>query len=211
MKKIKSVFIIFIVLLGLSGCTKNTKETLSDMEKIQQQLLTMENYVCTATVEHISSKSTRTYEMKQYCKKTGEYRIEMLSPESIEGIITTYNGQTICQYNPRVNGQIKKDIESSIYVDEMFLGAFIKNYIKSEETSISVSKFDSAKCSVLEAVVPGEHKYLATEKLWIDNETLIPKQLIIYDKQGEERVKVTYGEFKYNVKLSDEIFTISQK
>lgn len=212
MKIFTLIFIISTMLLSLNGCNKAAnEETVSDMERIQQQLLSMENYACMATVEHISSKSTKTYEMKQYYKKTGEYRLEMLAPESIKGIITIYDGKTIWQYNPRVKGEIKKDIESSIYVDEMLLGAFISNYLKSEETSVATSKFDASKCTILEAVVPGDHKYLATEKLWVDNETLMPKQLIVYDKQGEERVKVTYGEFKYNAKLEDKIFNISKE
>lgn len=212
MKKIVYCLFLCIILLCLNGCTKTeNKENLSTMEKIQNQLLNMENYACVATVEHISSKNTRTYEMKQFCKKTGEYRLEMISPESVEGIITTYDGKRICQYNPRVEGKLIKDIEPSKYVDEMFLTAFISNYLQSEETSIETSKFDASKCTVLEAVIPGEHKYLSTEKLWVDNENLTPKQLIIYDKENKERIKVSYKEFKFNAQLDNKIFNIETK
>lgn len=209
MKKIASILLLSILTFCLCSCNKISKdEGLSDTEKIQNQLLNMQNYACVATVEHISDKSTKTYEMKQFCKKTGEYRLEMLSPESVEGIITTYDGNTVTQYNPRVESKFTKNIEPSIYVDEMFLGAFIKNYLQSEQTSIETAKFDASKCTVLEAVIPGEHKYLCTEKLWVENENLIPKQLIIYDKQGEERIKVIYKEFKFNAKLDDKIFNL---
>lgn len=208
MKKFRAMLLILASLLLITSCSKTTKESLSDMEKIQQQLLNMDNYACIATVEHISNKSTKTYKMKQYYKKSGEYRLEMLEPDSVNGIITTYNGKTICQFNPKLGGEIRKDIQPSIYVDEMFLGAFIKNYLKSEQTSISVSKFDAAKCTVLEADVPGDNKYLDTEKLWMGNEDLMPKQLIIYDVDGVERIKVTYGEFKFNAKLEEKIFYI---
>lgn len=204
------IFVIAFLLVGCSKASTDNSENMSDMEKIQKQLLNMQNYACVATVEHISNNSTKTYETKQFCKKTGEYRLEMLAPESVEGIITTYNGKTICQYNPRVKGEIKKDIEASKYVDEMFLNAFIKNYMQSEETAIATSKFDSSKCTVLEAVIPGENKYLSTEKLWVDNETVIPKQLIIYDTENKERIKVTYKEFKFNAQLDDKIFDISE-
>lgn len=209
MKKVILCCFICIGLICLGGCEKKQADKeISTMEKIQQQLLNMQNYACVATVEHISNKNTKTYEMKQFCKKTGEYRLEMLAPENVEGIVTTYNGKTICQYNPRVAGQIKKDIESSAYVDEMLLMAFIRNYLQSEETAVTTLKFDSSKCTVLEAIIPGEHKYLATQKLWVDNELLIPKQLIIYDKEQKERVKVTYNEFKFNAQLEDKIFDI---
>ncbi len=211
MKKFLSVCISLILIAILAACTAKGGEVMSDMEKIQKQFLEMKNYACIATVEHISKRGTKSYETKQYYKKTGEYRLEMLAPENIKGIITTYNGKTICQYNPNVESKIRKDLESSEYVDEMFLGAFIENYLKSEETSIAVSKFDKAKCTILEAVIPGNHKYLSTEKLWVDNETLLPKQLVIYDKDGSERIRVTYGEFQWNVELEDKIFNISKE
>ncbi len=214
MKKFIAILMICAAIFSFTSCKKSESpkdETLSDMERIQKQLLTMENYACISTVEHISDNNTKTYEMKQYYKKTGEYRLEMIEPESVKGIITVYDGKTISQYNPRIKGEIKKDIEPSIYVDEMFLGAFVKNYFKSEDTVVTTSKFDASKCTILETTIPGEHKYLSTEKLWVDNETLIPKQLIIYDVDGKERVKVTYGEFKYNVKFTDNIFNISKE
>lgn len=211
MKKFLSVCMSLILIAILAACTAKGGEVMSDMERIQKQFLEMNNYACIATVEHISKRGTKSYETKQYYKKTGEYRLEMLAPENIKGIITTYNGKTICQYNPNVENKIRKDLESSEYVDEMFLGAFIKNYLKSEETSIAVSKFDKSKCTVLEAVIPGEHKYLSTEKLWIDNETLLPKQLVIYDKDGDERIRVTYGEFQWNAELEDKIFDIAKE
>jgi len=211
MKKFISVFISLVLLAVLAACTAKGTEVVSDMEKIQKQLIDMKNYACIATVEHISKRGVKVYETKQYYKKTGEYRLEMLAPENIKGIITTYNGKTICQYNPNVEGKIRKDLESSDYVDEMLLGAFIRNYLKSEHTSVAAAKFDKAKCTVLEAVIPGEHKYLATEKLWVENSTLLPKQLVIYDKEGEERVRVTYSEFQWNAELEDKIFELTKE
>ena len=59
---------------------------------------------------------------------------------------------------------------------------------------------------MLEAVVPGGNKYIATEKLWVDNETLMPLKFVIYDEQGNERYVITYNEFEYNPKIEDSVF-----
>jgi outer membrane lipoprotein-sorting protein len=67
---------------------------------------------------------------------------------------------------------------------------------------------DEGQCTVLEAIIPGSHPYLSSEKLWVDNKTSKPVKLVIYDPDGAERIIVTYGAFEYNVELDDSLFTI---
>ena len=59
---------------------------------------------------------------------------------------------------------------------------------------------------MLEAVIPGGNKYTATEKVWIDNETLKPLKFVIYDEDGKERYIITYNEFEYNPEIDDSVF-----
>lgn len=210
MKKGFGAVILFLLMLVLSGCTKGGGQSLSTMEKIQKQLNDMQSYQCTGTMKRISNKGENEYGMKQSCKMTGEYKLELLSPQTVAGNYTIFDGKTICQYNPRVSGKIIIDVPESQPRNELFLGAFVKNYMQSEEVSIDVAKMDSAKCTVLEAVIPGNNAYLATEKLWIDNETIKPVQFVIYDAQGKERYVLTYDEFEYDVAFEPETFQIDR-
>lgn len=210
MSRRKSIpFILMILSIVMAGCNVTT-DNRTTMEKIQEQLHAIENYVCTASVMHISNKGRNEYETRQYYKKSGEYRVEMLAPEHVKGIVTIFDGKTVNQYNPRVEGKITYDVEASRDRDEMFLGSFLKNYLQSEEVTVAVVNTEEGKATVLEAVVPGNHPYLSTEKLWIDNKTLKPIQLIIYDPQGGERVIVTFQEIAYNVDLKEALFRLSQ-
>lgn len=209
MKKLRIFLPMIIICLCAIACKQ--KDTMSTMEKIQKSLNEMQNYECTATLTRISNKGENTYETKQYYKSTGEYKMELLSPENVAGNYTIFDGKTICQYNPRVNGKVIIDVPESQQRNQLFLGAFIKNYMQSEDVSIETAKFDEGKCTILEAVIPGENKYLATEKLWVDNESLKPKQLIIYDKENKERYIVLYNEFDYNVSLDENIFKIEKQ
>ena len=81
--------------------------------------------------------------------------------------------------------------------------------MQSEEVSIAVSKTDESRCTVLEAVIPGENKFTSTEKLWIDNETITPVKLVIYDSEGKEKYVVEYNEFQFNPDFEDGIFNIN--
>ncbi|MEA4816737.1 MAG: germination lipoprotein GerS-related protein [Lachnospiraceae bacterium] len=211
MKKfIKLLLIILSVLLVFSGCGSKREKSTSVMEKIQTMLNEMEGYSCSATLTRMSNKGTNTYETKQYFKSTGEYRLEITAPENVAGNYTIFDGERICQYNKKLGDFVIKDVPESQARNELFLGNFIKNYMRSEEVSIEVSNIDSSEYTVLEAVIPGGNRYLSTEKLWIDNETLVPAELIIYDEEGNEKYILKFIEFVFDPEFPPELFKIPE-
>ena len=211
----KKLFLTLILSVVLSGCSSLTgsKEAadkdMSAYEKIQKSLVSMENYKAEATIEYINNKGKNTYETLQYGKSSGEYRIEIVGPEKVAGNITLSDGKMICQYNPRIAGKISVTTTESRDRSEILLTTFIKNHLNSHEVSINVTNMDQNWCTVLESSIPGDHAYLNTEKLWVDNTTYKPLKLVIYDSDGSERVIVTYKEFEYNVQLDDALFDTS--
>lgn len=205
MKKKLSLGLLLTVIL-LTGCLF---EKLSPMEEVQKKLLEMENYKCEATLVRVSNKGEESYETVQYYKNTGEYRMEILSPESISGNFTVYDGKSICQYNKRLNDKVISDVSEKNHKNELFLGCFIKNYMGSEDVSVDAGAFEDSECIILEAVIPGGDKYIASEKLWVDGESLKPVKFVIYDENGKERYIVTYKEFEYNAEIDDSLFSIN--
>lgn len=177
-------------------------------EKIQQTLVDLKSYRCRATVEYKANKGSNSYETLQHSRITGEYRVEVTGPDKVSGSVTCSNGTNIYQYSTKANGRVSLLGKETQERSEIFLTSFIKNYLKSQAVSITVANMGEGQCTVLEATIPGEHPYLATEKLWMDNETLKPVKLVIYDPDGAERVIVTYSSFEYNVDLDDSLFTI---
>ncbi len=213
---LKLVMVVVSCSVFLAGCGKfgvggENGKNLSSMEKIQKELLEMKSYSCNADVEQISNKGSNKYETNQFYKTTGQYRIEMLGPESVKGIVTVFDGNTVTQFNPRTEGKISLNVPETKDRVELFLGSFVKNYLHSEDVTVETSKMENSNCTVLEAKIEGNHPYMATEKLWIDNETIKPLKLVIYDPDGVERIIVTYKKIDYNVQLEDSAFTISKK
>jgi outer membrane lipoprotein-sorting protein len=194
------------VTAGCQAHVSDSATTQNAYEKIQTIMVNMKTYESQATVEYKSNKGSNTYETVQKCRSTGEYRVEVVGPDKVAGNITISDGKTIYQYNTRLSGKIAVATKESLERSEIFFTSFIKNYLQSMDTAVSVAKISNDPCTVLEAVIPGDHPYLATEKLWVDNETLKPVKLIIYDPQGSERILVTYKTFEYNVALDDSVF-----
>lgn len=212
MKRKRLVFLALIVAALFTGCSGKTKEEKVDESaygRIQKQLMNTTSYESEAAVKYISNKNSNEYETLQQCKITGEYRVEVVGPEKVAGNITIFDGTTISQFNKRISGKISVGSKESQERSEIFLTSFIKNYVKSHEVSVTAANMGEGKATVLEAVIPGEHPYLAKEKLWVDNKTLKPIQLVIYDPDGSERIVITYKTFTYNVSFEEEVFKIS--
>ncbi len=198
-------FLILLSTILLCSCTKKINNE-SSYQKINNMLVNLKSYKCAANVKYISNKNTIEYKTIQYCKSDGKYRIEIISPENSAGNITLSDGKAIYQYNLKINGRVSVTHKENMERSEIFLTSFIRNYSKSLETSVSVANMDKSKCTVLEAKIPGEHPYLSSEKLFIDNKTQKPLELVIYDKDNSERIIVSYEEFEYNIDLKDSLF-----
>ena len=208
MKKYLSLFLSFSLLFTIAACSR--EEPLSELESIQKQLAEMEGYTCTATLTRTNERGEQTYETKQYCKSTGEYRLELTAPENVAGNYTVFDGERICQYNPRLDSSITRDIPESQHRNELFLSQFIQNYMQSEGVSVETAALDESRCIVLEAIIPGNDAALASEKLWVDRESLLPVRFVIYDAEGEERYSMDYSSFEFDPQFDDALFTIEE-
>ena len=213
MKKVIAIAIVF-VLLFFTACSTSAQRGLSDegeisvFEQIYRMLLSVENFRAIATVEYHANKGVNVYETIQHGKITGEYRIEVTAPAHVAGSVTASNGQQIFQYNNRVNGRVLLEVQETPERSEVFLTTFIKNYLQSDEISVNVVDMEQGLRTVLEAPVPGSHPYMAVARLWIDNETLRPVKLIVFDPDNVARMVVTYHVIEFNVTLDAELFRL---
>lgn len=196
-----------VVCLSLTACFGGEKTA---MDKIQKRLGDMESYRCTADLKRITNKGETDYGIEQYCKMSGEYKLIIVEPDNLKGNYTVFDGSKICQYSASAGGKVVTDAPEAQARNELFLSCFVKNYMQSEEVSVDVAVMDEGKCTVLEAVIPGGNKFTATEKLWVDNETLDPVRLVIYDTDGRERYIIDYNEFEYNCDFEEGTFDIDR-
>lgn len=207
-RKLLSIAAILTALvMGLSGCLTDKKEDKSLYEQILDSLSTLETYQADTTVRYISNNNVHSYRTNQYGKSSGEYRIEVTGPDEVAGSTTIFDGEVICQFNENVTDKIAVGTNESAERLEILLTSFIKNYFSTQEASVAVSNIGSKEdVTTLETDVPGSNSYFHTERLWIDNKTLKPIQLVVYDEEQNETIVVTYHEVEYNVELDDELF-----
>ena len=214
MKKTIAILVIIVMLFATTACSTQefrglaNEQEMSTYEQIKHKLIGMENFRAIATVEYHSNKGTNVYETVQHARITGAYRIEVTAPENVAGSVTASDGRQILQFNSRVNGRVSLQAQETPERSEIFLTSFVRNYLQCDEISVSVSDMEQGIRTVLEATVPGDHPYLAISRLWVDNETLLPVKLVVFDQDDAVRIVVTYHVIELNVELDDGLFSL---
>jgi len=206
-KRFMLLMLICAGALVFSACaTIQERVDASAYERIHRQLMSMESFTAQATVTYISNQNSHTYETIQHARISGEYRIEVTAPENVAGNTTVFDGTTISQFNPRVDGRISQTTTEAPERLEILLTSFVRNFVTSQEVSVTAAALDEGLTTVLEATIPGDHPYMATQSLWVSNDTYLPVQLKVFDQNGTERIIVIFNSFEYNVNIGNEMF-----
>ena len=194
-------------LLIMAACSSIYERVDADAyERIHRQLMTMESFAAEATVQFNANNNSHVYHTIQRARITGEYRIEVIGPSAVAGNTTVFDGATITQFNTQ--GRISSTQDSPERL-EILLTSFVRNFITSQEVSVMAASVDESLVTILEAEIPGGHPYLHRARLWVDNETLLPIQLVIYGADEQERIVVSYQNFEYNIEIDDALFQAS--
>lgn len=216
--KLYYLFIILVTVFFVSSVSKtlanksisvsNIQSHNSYYQDVTKMLLNLDTYALSGKVTYISNNDKHTYEMLQYAKKDGTYRIELLQEDGSK-LTTIYDNETIFQFTDDLSDVVNISTTENSERSEIFITKFMENYENSKNVSVVVSNINDSLCTVLEASIPGGHHYFSSEKLFIDNESLTPIKLIIYDSDGLERILVEFDQFIANPTLDEKIFSIN--
>ncbi len=209
----KKILLLLVLILTLTSCNKLGTQKI-DKEQAHrdahEKYMNLSSYKGTAHVTYISNGKEMTFLTNQVANTQGQYRIELIEPENVAGSTTVSDGKTIYQFNERVSKDVYISNTESLERVEILLTSFLKNYKQSDSVSV-VSNFDEGLYTVLEANISGDHPLISSEKLWINNETLLPEKLVIFDKNNLESIKIEYVEFEYNPTIDNSIFQVNVK
>ncbi len=216
--KLYALFVIFTLVFFTSAVVKTfnnryvsvstAENSSSKYQDVTKMLLNLKTYAMSGTVTYISSEDKSTFKILQYGKSDGTYRFEVLEEDGSK-ITTIFDTKTIFQYNDDMKGVVNITTSENSERSEIFITKFIKNYENSKDVSVLVSKINDSNCTVLEANIPGNYHYFSKEKLFVDNKTLLPIKLVIYDEDNLERIVVNYDQFIANPTLDKEIFSVN--
>lgn len=182
----RSVIIaVFLALMtNLCSCGGST----ADMHgRIHSRFYTMPSYTAQCEMTVYSNKTENKYEFVcTYDGTANRYRVDY--PDI--SVILSENDVRIIRDDSIVN--VPSDEGHML----MFVNTFFESYYAGESTALSVSGGDNSGYTELEAELMHPTAFGHRMKLWIDNKTVLPHNMIVYDKTGRQTLAVRFNSFE---------------
>lgn len=191
---IVSAFFIFAIAFIIIF-SKNNYKTLKNgnninnqtRDKVYDNILNISSYKATLEVTINSNKNSNKYVLKQ-SHNLDEDTQEVLEPENIRGIKTTYNNGILKIQSDNLNITKVYTDYKNIENNDLWLNSFIEDYKISKEKIVEENEEKIISIKVNNR----------TKKLYLDKKTEKPTKLIVEDDNQKTVIYIIYNEIEIN-------------
>lgn len=209
MAKCRLILLTLMISLCLCSCEGSsnfTDEDLGIYEKIHRYYNKMESYSAYVKMTVKSNKTENVYEMEQM--SAGNKKMtKLVSPEHLSGIMTITDGDNT-QVIYSGSKEHKLSVPVSEDIDFSFVDNFMRFYYRSEETAVTTTAQSESETTLFETELPLDSARRRKASMLIDNKTLAPKNITVYDMGGNIVFIAEFVNFVYNDNIKDEVFEI---
>lgn len=188
------------MMIVLTGCGGGVKQKVTDEESALALLQAIEGYEAQVNVVFFSNKGENAYRVHQRVKSSGEFRLEILEPENLSGILTISDGNRIVQEDPTIEGWV--EAKPTPVRDALLLYSFVEAYLQNGGETVDGDE----DTLILTAKYPGEHRKIVSAQLRLAKGTGLPLSLVISDENGEPSLHMTYLQFQMNPAFEEGTF-----
>ena len=191
---IVSAFFIFAIAF-IMIFSKNYYKTLKNgnninnqtRDKVYDNILNISSYKATLEVTINSNKNINKYILKQ-SHNLDEDTQEVLEPENIRGIKTTYNKGILKIQSDNLNITKVYNDYKNIENNDLWLNSFIEDYKISKEKVVEENEEKIISIKVNNR----------TKKLYLDKKTGKPTKLVVEDNNQKTVIYIIYNEIEIN-------------
>jgi len=179
------------------------------LKDIENYILNISSYEAKIEVTVNSNKNTNKYILNQSAVIPNIFTQEVIEPQNIKNLKTTYDGKTLKIENTKLNlNKLYEDYEH-VANNTLFLSTFIENYKNDNEATI----YYQGEEIVLECKVKNENNYQNTQKLYVSKSSGLPIKMEIKDINKNTLVYILYNEIKINSTKKEDIlaFVLEEK
>jgi outer membrane lipoprotein-sorting protein len=203
MRKKALLFLSFLLLLSsllLTACNKKIK----DANDITTYLKSMESYTTEMNMVIKNDKQKINYKARQSYLRGGGYKLELNNDR-----VFLYKSDNNIYISDKNNGT--KYVQSKDF-DEVLKLSFIGEYIgllyTNEEIKYVSKKINDVDYTVIDLFIPGNNKNINNALMYVNNKSMLPERVVIYDINGREKIEITYTKFLPSVKVEPSEFLI---
>ncbi|MDF2877667.1 MAG: hypothetical protein K0S30_763 [Clostridia bacterium] len=194
--------IILLLLLMMSFVFQSCRGDIpsdSLQSKLHNKLVRLKTYEVDAMITFLKDTDENKLEMKQMVEIGGKYKLTLNAPEHLKGYITYFDGKDLSQYSPITKRSVL--CKGNEVRNQLLLSSFIHNYLNTDNIKADGHTLDDRSCMTFEVPIPGDYKYMASEKVWFDEDELNPIKMEIYDLEGKVMIQLDFSHFKYNTEM----------
>lgn len=207
-RKLLCFLTLMTSVLLFSACSSFGSLSDSDMniyEKIHSYYNKMECYSANLDFTVYSNKTENDYQATQKALGSDKFYIKTKAPESTLSVTTISNGDKTKTVTEGSDYSVTLPTGDTLGL--LFVNAFFKTYYASEETVLTVSSSQNGNVTLLETTLSPVSKNAAKISLSINNETLAPEEITVYNLSGTPWIKGRFSDFKYNDKdINESVF-----
>lgn len=176
--------------------------SIKSAESIKEYILNISSYEADISLEVTSNKNTNKYRLKQRYASPNIFKQEVVEPENIQGLTTTYDGTNLKIDNTNIG--LSEVYENYKYISENSLCLY--NFIEEYKTSNYAKCKEKDDMIIMEVKVENNsNQYIVYKKLYINKNTAKPIKMEIQDKNQKMLVYILYNEIKINSLKSEEV------
>lgn len=191
-------FLIVIIFVQIAYKLSNSGNNISKSD--DSDILSIKSYEAVIEVEIYSNKNTNKYIINQKYHEPNIFKQEILEPENIKGLTTTFDGENLIIENKALSLRKIYEKYNCIQGNLLSLICFVEEYKeadKKEETEKEEEKVIKIELK------NSTNKYEKYKILYINKETNLPTKMEILDINQNRTVYILYKEIKIN-KISKE-------
>ncbi len=209
MKKKICILLILIIIVSSSFLIfyknyykklKSGNNISKSAENIIEYILNINSYEAELEVEVNSNKNINKYKIKQEYKDN-TFKQEILEPQQIKGIITTYDGKNLKIENTNLSLTKLYNDYQNLNNNVLWLNSFVEEYKKDNNSEYE----ENDTQIILSNKQENTNRYTTYKKLYIDKKTLKPTQLQIQDDNKNIRIDILYKEIKIHSNTDEQI------
>lgn len=161
-------------------------------EEIVENILNMQSYQATLSIEVETNKNKTQYVVRQSLSKGNIAKQEVIQPSNIAGITTTYQDGKLELSSPKL--ALTTIYENYPYVVEnkLWLDAFVEDYKKQAIPNITTQNNQI----ILSVKQEDNNLYTIYKKLYIDKKTGKPTKMLVQDVNQKTCVYILYTEIE---------------
>ncbi len=189
MKRFIAILSLFLLMINFSACEKKKTGNGDIYSEIHTRYYSIKSYSADCTVTAYTTGGENTYECSvDYDSSAPGYKIV-----SDDLTVSLTPDKTIITKGDNTIESVPSDADMYIFVN-----TFFESYYEAEDTTISVSENADSKQTLLECSLINPTDFASSMKLWIDNDSVLPQKMQVFNKNNEMTSEIIFNSFKFN-------------